>query len=109
MNRLRYTDLLDEIRQHDLEQSQPSTLLDDAVVAPKREARAKLKIRLTAAQRAFLEDAAKSTRGKAVDESAVVAVALRVLEEIDVPWDSIASREDLVSTVRRALRARVSN
>lgn len=109
MNRLRYTGLLDDIRQRDLDEAHPSTLLEDAVVATKREARAKLKVRLTAAQRAFLEEAVHSTRGTAVNESAVVGLAIRILEELDVPWGSISTREDLVSVVRRALRARNSS
>lgn len=108
MTRIRYTTLLDEIRQKDLGVSQPPTLLDDAVVASKREARAKLQVRLTPAQRAFIEDAVHSTRGTAVDESAVVALAIRILEELDIPWGTIATRDDLVSVVRRALQSRVS-
>lgn len=108
MTRLRYKDLLDEIRQRDLGQSQPSTLLEDAIVSSKREARRKLKVRLTAAQRAFLKDAVHSTRGTAVDESAIVGLAIRILEELDVPWDSISTHDDLVSVVRRALRAQVT-
>ncbi|MCC6745829.1 MAG: hypothetical protein IT175_18350 [Acidobacteria bacterium] len=108
MNRIRYSDLLEEIRQRDLEVSQPRKLLEDAVVAPRRESRARLKVRLTAAQRAFLEDAAHSTRGTAIDEAAIVSVAIRILEELDVEWGSIATREDLVSTIRRALGARTS-
>jgi len=107
MTRLRYSGLLDEIRERDLAVSRPSTLLDEAVIPPRREARKKLKVRVSPGQRAFLEDAVHSTRGTAVDESAVVALAIRIIEELDVPWDTIASREDLVSVVRRALRTRV--
>ncbi len=108
MSRIRYTTLLDEIRQRDLEASQPSALLTDAVIASKREARSKLRVRLTSAQRAFIEDAVHSTRGTAIDEAAVVALAIRILEELDIPWGTISTRDDLVSVVRRALQSRVS-
>jgi len=107
MNRVRYGALLEEIRQRDLSLSQPPTLLDGAVVPPKREARAKLKVRVAPAQRAFVRDAVERTRGTAIDESAILGIAIRILEELDVPWENVATREDLVSTVRRALRARV--
>lgn len=108
MNRIRYTALLDEIRHLDLEQSQPMTLLEDAVVPTKRESRARLKVRLTEAQRAFIDDSVKSTRGTAIDASALVALAIRIVEELEVPWDSISTRDDLVSVVRRALQGRRS-
>ena len=41
----------------------------------------------------------------AINESAIVAVAVSVVEALEVPWESISSKEVLVDAVRRRLRA----
>jgi hypothetical protein len=103
MKRVPYADLLELLRRDERTAPEPRDLLEGVEIARRREATDRLKVRLTPHQRAFLRDAAAATHGRTVDESAIVAAALALLERLDLPWSSLASREDVIEAIRRKL------
>jgi hypothetical protein len=104
MKRVSYVDLLDSLRAR--EPATEDALTERVAVARRRDAVKRVELRMTPEQRAFLRGAAKRARGPSVDESAIVAVAVSIVEALDVPWETIASRDELADAVRRRLRAR---
>ena len=101
MKRVAYVDLLDQLRHRDPDM--PQAPLEGTTLPRKREATERLKVRLGAAQREFVRAAVEAAPAGSIDESAVVAAGLAVLEELDLPWAAIASREDLIEAIRRKL------
>ena len=104
MKRVSYVDLLENLRRR--EHGSEVESVAARVTAPhRRDATKTLVVRLTPEQKAFLRSAAKRAHAGSVDESAIVAVAVSVVEALEVPWESISSKEVLVDAVRRRLRA----
>jgi hypothetical protein len=106
MKRIAYVDFLDTVRARERERLKAPALLSSARIPRKREATERVKLRLTPEQKAFLEYASAATHEGAVDPSAIVAVAIRLVEELDIQWDAVASRKDLLAAVRRRLEER---
>ena len=106
MKRVAYVEFLDRLRERERERAKAPGLLESARAPRKREATERLRVRLTPEQRAFVEAAAAASHDRAATPSAIVSVGLAILEELDVPWSTIASRDELVDVVRRRLRSR---
>lgn len=106
MTKVQYAEFLDALRRQSQGEQTTKPLLEGATLARKREATKRLEVRLSPEHRSFLRKAAKATNSPKVDESAIVAVAIALVQELDVPWEAIASREELVAAVRRRLRSR---
>ena len=106
MKRIAYVDFLDRVRERERERLKAPALLASARVPRRREATERVRLRLTPEQKAFLDYASASTHEGAVDPSAIVAVAVALVEELDVAWDAVASRKDLLAAVRRRLEER---
>jgi len=90
-------------REHGIEED---TLAARIEVPRRRDATKTLDVRVTPEQRAFLKSAAKRVRANSIDESSIVAMAISVIQALDLPWEAVSSREVLQDTVRRRLRAR---
>lgn len=103
MKRVAYAELLDRLRRDERAAPGHHALLAGAEIAPRRASTERLKVRLTPEQRAFVRQAAAATHGREVDDSAIVAAALVLLERLEIPWSSLASREDLIEAIRRKL------
>jgi hypothetical protein len=104
MKRVAYADLLDQLRQRD--PAEPEPPLAGTALPRKRDATERLKVRLGAEQSDFLRAAIEAAPAGAIDESAVVAAGLALIKELDLPWQAIASREDLIEAIRRKLMDR---
>jgi hypothetical protein len=101
MKRVAYVNLLDELKRQ--ARAEPPAPLEGATLPRKREATERLKVRLGAEHREFLRAAVEAAPPGAIDESAVVAAGLALLKELDLPWGSIASRDELIEAIRRKL------
>lgn len=106
MKRIPYVEFLDSMRDRERERLRAPRLLEATRIAPKRERTERVKFRLSPARKAFLEWACASSHDGSLRRSEVVSVALALLEELDIPWDTVASKNDLVSAVRRRLEER---
>ena len=104
MKRVAYVDLLDQLKRQ--ARAGPPAPLEGAALPRKREATERLKVRLSAEQLAFVRSAVAAAPPRAIDESAVVAAGLAVLRELDLPWQAVASREELIEAIRRKLMDR---
>ena len=103
MKRVAYAEYLEQLRRAEHAPVAHEGLLAGAEIAPRRAASARLKVRLTPEQLAFVREAAAATHGGQIDESAVVAAALTLLHRLEIPWTSLASREDLMEAIRRKI------
>jgi hypothetical protein len=103
MKRVAYAELLDRLRRDERAAPGHHALLAGATIASRRASTERLKVRLTPEQRAFVRDAAAATHGGEVDESAIVAAALVLLERLEIPWSSLASGVFLSEAFRRTL------
>jgi len=104
MKRVAYVDLLDQLNRQ--ARDEPPEPLGGAALPRKREATERLKVRLSAEQFAFVRSAVAAAPEGAIDDSAVVAAGLALLRELDLPWQAIASREELIEAIRRKLMDR---
>jgi hypothetical protein len=104
MKRVAYAELLERLRTSNrLGQSGRGPL--DGVTLPRRkDATKRLEVRLSAAQKAFVREAVAAARSGPVDESTVVAAALAILQDLDVAWENVTTREELIDAIRRKLR-----
>ncbi len=104
MKRVAYADLLDRLRRQDRAAAAGGTLLDGAALPRRKEASKNLKVRITPEQKTFVVDAAAATRSTAIDEATIVAAGLAILQDLDIPWASLSSREELVDAIKRQLK-----
>ena len=105
MKRVSYVDLLESLRARE-HGTDVETLATRVQGSRRRDATRSIDVRMTPEQRAFLKQAAKRAPAKVVDESAIVSVAVSIVEALDIPWEAMSSRDIFVDAVRRRLRSR---
>jgi hypothetical protein len=80
--------------------------LETGLRVPRRRAATEsLRVRLAPEQLYWLRLAA-ARAGDKIDESAIVAAGLAILEELDLDWRTIGSRSELAARLTRALAPR---
>lgn len=72
------------------------------ILPRRRQASESLRVRLTPEQLYWLRLAAARAGGK-IDESAIVAAGIALLERLPIDWRRIASRTDLAQALNRAI------
>jgi hypothetical protein len=106
MDRVPYAEFLERMRERERERMRAPKMLEGFYAPRRREATEKVALRLTAEQKSFLEWASAASHDGSVSPSQIVAVAIAIVEQLDIPWQSLASRHDLVEAVKTRLEER---
>lgn len=80
-------------------------LPEEAVATRRKDASTKVRVRVSDAQREWLEEVAEMS-GRGVDEGAIVRALLDVGMSLDVDWPFVAGGRELRKSIREAIRVR---